>query len=189
MSKKVLYFDVETTGLDSKIDQIVQLSYIIEVDNVVEIERNILICPQNIDYISDEVLKILGKTQSEIFMYPDTASSALIMLENDLSKYCDKYDKLDKYYYGGYNVRFDIEFLRQLFESQGDKYFGSWFNGMELDPLPILRFLDFKDKINLLDYKLSTVCEHFRIELQAHDALSDVKATRELIKLFINKNK
>ncbi len=189
MNKKVLYFDIETTGLDPKIDQIIQLSYIIEVDNVIEIERNILICPKDIDKISDEVLEILGKTQAEIFMYPDTASSALVMLQNDLSKYCDKYDKLDKFYPAGFNVRFDIEFLRELFESQGDKYFGSWFNGMELDPLPILRFLDFKNSIKLPNYKLSTVCEHFKIELQAHDALSDIKATRELIKLFVNKNK
>jgi DNA polymerase III epsilon subunit-like protein len=30
------------------------------------------------------------------------------------------------------------------------------------------------------NYKLTTVCEFFGIEFKAHDALADIKATREL---------
>ena len=65
-SKKVFYFDVETTGLDWMIHEIVQLAYIIEVDSEVKLERNLLIKPTRWDDISLEALKVIGKTKQDL---------------------------------------------------------------------------------------------------------------------------
>jgi DNA polymerase III epsilon subunit-like protein len=40
--------------------------------------------------------------------------------------------------------------------------------------------MDYAGKIDLPDYKLSTVCAHYGIDIKAHEALSDIQATREL---------
>jgi exonuclease I len=46
--------------------------------------------------------------------------------------------------------------------------------------------MDYKGEITLQNYKLETVAGHFGIELKAHDALSDVKATREIIRKVLS---
>ena len=42
-------------------------------------------------------------------------------------------------------------------------------------------FLEYKKLIILESHKLVDVCKYFDIKIDAHDALSDIKATRELI--------
>ena len=104
-----------------------------------------------------------------------------------LGRYCDKYNRLDKFYMAGYNVRFDADFLKEFFLKNKDFYFGSWFNYRFIDPLPLLHWANWVKEINLPDYKLATVCRHFQIPLQAHDAMADITATRELIYKLLDK--
>jgi division protein CdvB (Snf7/Vps24/ESCRT-III family) len=47
--------------------------------------------------------------------------------------------------------------------------------------MPIINVLNYKGSINLVNAKLITACENFGITIDAHDALSDIKATRELM--------
>jgi len=44
---------------------------------------------------------------------------------------------------------------------------------------------DFQGQLSLPNYKLQTVCEHFGVQIDAHDALSDIKATRELLQMIL----
>jgi len=44
--------------------------------------------------------------------------------------------------------------------------------------------MDCDGEIELENYKLETVCAHFGITLYAHNAISDIKATRELYYLL-----
>lgn len=73
---------------------------------------------------------------------------------------------------------------KTILYKNGDVYFGSWFNYKTIDPLSLLHILDGIGSISLENYKLETVCKHYDIPLDAHDALNDIKATRELTKLI-----
>lgn len=190
---KLLYFDVETTGLDPVKNDIIQIAGMIVIDGKVEetFNFNISPFPDNVSYVSQEALDVHGYTLEQILTFPDP-----IIIYRELidlfAKYINKYDKTDKFTPAGYNVRFDMEFLKQFFVKNCDVYFGSWVNWKMIDPLPILHYLDFCGMISLPDYKLVTVCNYFGIEIQAHDALSDIVATRNVIQIltknFLNKN-
>jgi len=176
---KILWFDTETTGLNPDKNGIVQLSGIIEIDGCIVDDFNYKMRPFDGDEISQEALNIHGYSKDEIKSFEDPYSIRIELISK-LSKYCDKFNKNDKYYPAGYNGKFDVDFLSSWFKKCGDNYLGSWLNWRTIDPLPIINIMALKGKIVLQNHKLETVCNHFGIELKAHDAMSDIKATREL---------
>lgn len=179
---KILYFDTETTGLDPKANGIIQLAYIISVDGKDREEGNLLIQPFPGDVISQSALDINRRTREEIFkdpfMDPRKAFARFIFT---LDKYVDRYNRQDKFYPAGYNVGFDCDFLSNFFAKNGNKYYASYLNYLKIDPSCMMLLLDDKLKLNLQDYKLATVCKHFGISIEAHDAMSDIRATKSLI--------
>lgn len=185
---KLLYFDVETTGLDSKRHGIIQLSGLIEVDGIEKERFNYNIAPFESDAYSDKALLVHKVTRNEMraFPKPQEIYSKFVKM---LSQYVERYDTTDKFTPIGYNVRFDLDFLNQFFLKNNDTYFGSYVSWYAVDPLALLYFLKFQNKIKLENYKLETVCNHFGIELQAHDAFSDILATKRLLEILQNKFK
>lgn len=179
--KKVFWLDCETGGLNSKINPIIQLAFCVKFDGVVKENGNLLIQPFSSDIIEDSALDVNKRTRQEIAKTPFIPPlEAHRILTNTLSKYVNKMDRYDKFYIGGYNVCFDANFLGDFFTKCDDPYVGSWFNFRQLDPLRLLNILDYVGAIALPNYKLSTVCEHFGIHLEAHDAFSDIEATMQL---------
>jgi DNA polymerase-3 subunit epsilon len=181
MNKKIFWFDVETTGKDPKKQDIIQLGFIIEIDGEIKESGNIFIQPFNYDTIEQEALDVNRRTIEEIKTFP-TPQESYNELIGILEKYVDRFNKEDKFHHGGYNSRFDLEFLKQFFIKNEDIFFGSWFNYRAIDPLPILHTLDGIGKVSIENYKLPTVCEYYKIPIDAHDALSDITATRTLAK-------
>lgn len=186
MNKKIFWFDVETTGLDPITQDIVQLAFIIEIDRKIAENQNLVMQPFNYETIDLEALKKHRRTVEEIKTYPDPRK-VYTNLISILDKYVDRYNTSDKFHNAGYNSKFDMEFLKQYFIKNGDSYFGSWFNYRSIDPLPLLHILDGMGSMSLENYQLETVCKHFNIPIKAHDALSDITATRELTKLICSK--
>lgn len=180
---KIFYFDVETTGIDPIRHDIIQLAYLIEIDGVDKEEGNLFMQPFDFDSISAEALLVNKLTIEELRSF-DNPRDVYRMVCKILCKYVDKYDRTDKFHPAGYNVRFDCDFFKEWFDKNGDVYYGSWFNWKQIDPLRVLHFMDGMGVISLPDYKLETVCNHFGIEINAHDALSDIKATREIIRIL-----
>lgn len=178
--KKLLYLDVETTGLNSWSNDIIQIAIIIEIDGEVKEEFTSTVKPFNPDKCDPKALAIHGYTKVDFegFVEPHTVYKQIIEL---MSKYVDRYSKEDKFTPVGYNVKFDCDFLKSFFRKNGDQYYGSWFNWRMIDPLYLLHYLDYRSKIALPNYKLGFVCKHFNIPVQAHDATSDIKATRKLL--------
>jgi len=181
MKKKLFWFDVETTGLDPIKHDIVQLAFLIEIDGKIIESKNMLMQPFNYNAIDQQALERQNRTLEEIKTYP-VPRQVYQELISILEKYVDRYDTSDKFHNGGYNSKFDMEFLKQYFIKNGDSFFGSWFNYRSIDPLNLLHLLDGIGHVSLPDYKLETVCKHYKIPLKAHDALSDITATRDLTK-------
>lgn len=101
-----------------------------------------------------------------------------------LGKYIDKYDRNDKYHFIGYNARFDADFVRKLFEKNGDQYFGSWFWFPPIDVMNLAAVDLLKLRNTLPNFKLATVIEKYGIkseeEKELHDAYTDVRLTQKL---------
>jgi len=179
--KKVLYFDTETTGLEAGKHGIIQLAALMEIGGDVVESFNMKFQPHYGAEINPDALKVSGTDPEELKSRTSSADAYREFLKF-LDRHISKFDKTDKAYPAGYNVTFDMHFLDAWFRHHGNQYgTGSYQNWKMLDPLPLLRVWDFLGTISLPDYKLQTVCNAYDIELQAHDALSDIIATRALL--------
>jgi len=184
--KKLFFFDVETTGLDPDVCDIVQLAYILDRDGEI-VDRGDLYLRPSGGPIDPDALRVQGRTLEQVMAFPP-ASDAYHALIGRLSLHIDKFNRSDKLYPVAYcGIQFDYPFLQNLFKRHDDPFFGSWFNHRVIDPIVLARLLDFKDILVSPDLKLHTVCESFGVPLsQAHDALADVTAMRELFYKMID---
>ncbi len=181
MDKKVLYIDVETTGTNPARHGIIQIGAIIEISGIIADEFDLKCAPHKGADIDDQALQITGTTRAEL-QQRTSSYEALAAFRQFLNRHIEPYDRKDKCYPAGYNVHFDLDFVQNWFRIHGDNYgVGSYVNWRRLDPLPVLFMKDYTGALNLPDYKLETVCRHFGIELEAHDAFSDIRATRKLL--------
>ena len=177
---KLLFFDVETSGLDAKINDILTLAMLIEIDGEVKEEHYLEIQPFNYDNISKEALEVNGLKLEQIkkFMTPQEAYRKIVSI---FSKYINRYNKTDKFIAVGYNTAFDMGFLNEFFLKNGNKYFGAFVDYHYIDPMQFINYMRFKKVINIENCKLVTASKEFGIDLSnAHNAMADIKATREL---------
>jgi len=185
MKKKIFWVDTECSGTSLEKNGILQISGLMEIDDIVVDTINLEIATFPDDEINDEALLINGIDRATISsrMPPIEAYRKLLVF---LCKYCDKFDKMDKLVLAGKNIAFDDSFLRKFWQKCGDKYYGSMFFNVRIDVQSDVA-KKVADGLRLPNYKLSTLCEHFGIEIKAHDAMSDIVATRELYLLLSKK--
>lgn len=194
--RATFWFDTETTGVNSETCAMIQLGGLIEIGGRVKDKINIKMRPFFGAEIRTKALTINKTTRDQIENYPPW-EEGFEKLEKTLGKHVDMYDPTDKLVIAGYNVDFDINFLRKYFDYyHGDKtnmkfisYFGSWFFWPSIDVKNEVAKQVQAGYLRLKNYKLSTICGHYGVKLDAHDALNDIKATRELYHVLMNKNR
>lgn len=157
--ERAIAFDVETTGLSSKDDRIVELGFII-FDGGKEVERqSIRFNPEM--KIPPVVIKIHGITDDDVKDCP---------VFSDMSKELrEKFE--DCFVVIGYKVDFDLKFIKAEFKRAKEKDY-SWSNRLIIDPLKIW-------KNNIFDHKLTSAYKTFvggKLE-KAHAALADIEGT------------
>lgn len=184
---KLVWVDVETTGLDAKKNQIIELAAIYEYNG--EYDKFHCYCApfekpklwieepelQTVDW---EWLKANGLTEQELYKNFTTWLATKI----------NKFDKNDKASFIAYNASFDVRFVRALFEKNGDNFYGSFFDQI---PLNILQTVKLAVKLGFIkapaNYKLVTVTSHLGITLDnAHSGIADIKASRK-VQLYLEK--
>lgn len=189
---KCLYFDVESTGLISEKNNIIQLSGIIEIDGVIKEEFNYKMKPTRVENIQQEALDIQKRTKEEILSWPDQKEAYNDFITK-LDKYCDKYKKdktiEDRFYFAGHNVNFDVKFLIDWFKNiNNNQFYGSYFNLNPkdyIDSLVIVR--KYKKALNLDNCKLYTVVNKLlgeEFKFNSHDALHDIYATKMCLEVL-----
>ena len=171
--------DIETTGLECGINEIVQLGIVLyNNDYTITNRLNIFIRPMHVEYIDEEALKI-NKLDINFLLKQSTP----IQAKNVLFNWCDSVAK-DKIFPLGQNFEFDKRFLL-LFLGQ-DKYH-EIFHYKYRDVCIIAQFLIDKGKLKIEDNKLPTLSEYFKIPHEEHDAISDcitvIRIYEKLIKL------
>ena len=182
---KIMYVDVETTGLKRDRHSIWQIAGIIT-DGVKEEEFNINIAPYTDEPVSEVALEICGITKEKLYSF-QPAEQAYIQFQSMIKRWVNPYDKSDKLYLCGYNADYDGDFIRHFLMYNGDKYFGSYFWYPVLDVMHLASWYFVGQRTQFENFKLSTVYKEVlgKPLVGAHDAFEDIKATRELLNALI----
>jgi DNA polymerase-3 subunit epsilon len=184
---KILYLDLETTGLNPNENAIIELSGILEVNKEPQESFSIYMKPDSDQVVDNEALKAIGIDEDTINSYP-TQQTGYSRFISFLEKYINPYDKTDKLFLVGYNIHsFDVPFLRTFFNRNNNKYFGSYFHHPSIDVMLLVSYFSMSQRSNLPNFKLSTIAKSLGIEVdeeRLHMALYDVKITRDIFLLI-----
>ncbi len=160
-SKRIVCFDLETTGLDSKLDTIIEIGAVEIVGGVITKKFSTLVDP--LRSLPPIITQITGIKDEDVAGQP-----TIDEVFPDFFKFCDGAVLC------GHNSKgFDMKFIYQ--EALREGYV---FNHEVWDTLDIARML----VKNVPNHKLGTLCQHFGIDLtNAHRAYHDAIATAELL--------
>jgi DNA polymerase-3 subunit epsilon len=181
----ILFLDLETTGLNPVVHDIIQLAGLIEIDGELIKEFSFYIRPFNFSTIDETSIKIHGITKEKMNSFPEPS-----IVFSDFIDILKTYGNEHKYVICGYNIKFDFEFLRSYFLNSSGAEFAEIFLNYSLDIMQIILFFKAVGMISPYNLKLTTIARYFNIQYKKHDALSDIKATREIynkLKLYIRK--
>jgi DNA polymerase-3 subunit epsilon len=184
---KVVVFDVETSGLDPEVHDVIQFAAV-AVDEkwspVGELELKIKF---DLAKASPAALE-LNSYQAEAWASAISQAEAAARIGNFLKRHASwtKTSRAGKPYtvarLCAHNARFDCDFLGTMFKRAGGAFCPAALYE-PLDTLALARWVTFCGPCSPpADHKLATICEHFGIaeEGGAHDALADVKRTAHL---------
>ena len=189
--KKVLWLDVETTGLDCRKHGLREVGFIIEIDGA-EVDKGVFkINPFTYttkDVVIDDYALEISKVSIEDLESYDSSSYCFKELMKKLVKYVNVNDKNDCFVIAGYNVAFDIGFIKEWFKEMGlqDSY-KDLFHYKSLDVFSLVFNLRLLGLNSAENDKLETMCNYFGIGIEAHNALSDIEATKKLYELICEK--
>lgn len=184
---KLLWLDTETTGLCPVKNALREIGFIYENEKEVN-EGLLLINPltykKSID-IDSYALEISNKTLKDLETYPDSEYSFYTFC-----KFLDKRFEVDntRFVIAGFNAKFDYEFLKEWFkDNKAEVEFNKYFHYKILDVFSLVFILKQQNLIDTKNDKLETVCNYFDIPINAHDALSDIEATKKLYDLIVDR--
>ncbi len=179
---KLLFIDLETTGVDVRKHGVIQIAGIIEIDGVEKERFDLKVAPFPQDGIDLESLKVHGMSEEEIKDF-DNPREFYPHLMAIFGKYVNKFNKLDKFHLIGSNSRFDSDFLREWMIKNGDKYYGSWFFFPPIDVCQLAAVWFMGQRETFFNFKLGTVAKRLGIEMDSsklHDALYDIEVTKQM---------
>jgi len=167
LDKPLVIFDIETTGLSLSIDKIIEIAYVKIFPDGRVVESDIYLNPEI--KISEESMAVHGITDEQVAGKPtfkDVAQTLWGVFENS--------------YYSGFNIiNFDLPILRREFLRTGlDFHYDS------------TQIIDSKIIYNYMEPRtLSAAYRHYcnKEHYDAHSALADVKATREILEAQLEK--
>jgi len=173
--KEVVLFDTETTGLNPKVDRIIEIAairfQITEQHSLQEIERlHMYIRPPFL--ISDVITGLTGITNESLLSQP---------YEEDVFEQIKAFFGNTPNVIAAHNTQFDMKMLSALYERNLG---GQLVPVYQLDTLEMARDLVKAEEVK--NYKLETLATLFGFadDVQFHSAVEDVKVTARLFELF-----
>ncbi len=185
MKNTLVYYDLETTGLNPETAGIVQIAMLFEKNGeIVDTYNSMVDCSQygRDVSIAQAALDINGVKREDILTFPSpqqvVAEIGLKLMKN----YKDNKVKLC----GFNNTSFDKYFLQEFY-AQTDYDYDKFYHYKQIDVFEVLKGLQYLKLVpHTWNQRLVTFLEAFKlasvdeIEKNAHDALYDVQMTREL---------
>jgi len=174
----MLWVDTETSGLSPYKNGIISLAGFIDTPSP-NVTFSYESRPHPNDKIESRALEVNGYRESQIREFPDSYD-VISTWESFLRNHVNPFDTNDKLTLCGYNIGFDMRFLRAWFQKHGNNYFHSYFSKDFFDVLPLVKEWRKITGTKLHNNKLATVAQHFDITGDFHSALDDIKATYEI---------
>jgi len=188
---KLIFYNVETTGVNHMKHSIVELSGLVEIDGKIVESFDYKIKPHEKARIEPEALTANKLKLEDIMLYPHM-SEAFRAFKNMLEKYVDKYNKQDKFHLVGYNNRyFDDNFLRMFFKLSENSFYGAYFWADTIDVLPLASHVLMHIRHTMPSFKLHRVAKTLNISVEdaeLHSALYDTHLTRKVYYSLFPKN-
>lgn len=170
-----LFLDSETTGLHADKHDIVQLACIPIIGGKRRDTFNEFCQPTNYATVEQGAIDVHGITVARM----KTFQSSKVMLEKFIS-YLKSFGGI-KFIISGFNVGFDKRFLSAWFLKHGKE--NEFFALFELHTHDAYtRAQQVKSKLGTPNLKLETLAKHIGVDINAHEALSDIAATIEVDK-------
>ncbi len=175
----LIFVDIETTGFDPEVHEIVELAYILvrqkggegKEFEVIE-EREFKIKPEHIETADPQALKINGYDESQ-WIFANTLAEAMQVFAM----------KSKGAIFTAHNVIFDHSFIEKAFKKTGIK------NEMafaRLDTISVA-FAKLHANPRADRFALSKLCEFFGVQNErAHSALADTRALFEVYKKLMS---
>ena len=186
---KLIFIDVETTGVDREKSGVWQIGGIIECGKrKEEFKFECDIFEQ--DVFDPKVTEVTGITIEKLSKMADPGETHDKFVEM-LGRYVDKFDRSDKFIAVAYNAAFDQEMLRTWFEKNDDDFFGSWFYHPFICTMQAAAFELKNERSELKNFRLETVAAYLGIKIdltQMHSTLYDAKISREIYNKICKKD-
>lgn len=188
---KELFIDFETTGLpqNGSFERVgvTQFSCIYRENGAVQWELDLHCRPFEGALISKEALHVTGKTIADLEAAPPEEEQFEVFRKR-MEAVIDKYDKTDKAFMIGHNVKFDEAVMRawisRSMKSSNKKYwFGSMFWWPPVCTAIVTAAKHRHSRHAFPGMNLAACCEHLELEwdeTKAHDSLYDVRKAMEL---------
>jgi DNA polymerase III epsilon subunit-like protein len=183
------WFDVETTGLNYYESEIVSLAYLIEKNGKIVKDGILYARPDDFTKISPDALKVNGFTIEQLKSFP-SQKELLESIKKILDENYSIRRKVERPTPAGYNsAGCDVIFLQQLFLKHGTKdyEFFDYFPSVKIDVFVMVPMIEEIVGVKFASHRLEDLCKVFKIPHDPHDALSDIRATYELYKIFMNR--
>lgn len=184
---KVIFLDVETTGLDTVKCGIHQLAGTIVMNDEVIDRFDYRINPFKGCEVNEEALAV-SNTQALDFLKYNQEWQVIHMFTQLLEKH-KSYPKNDKFYLAGWRVtEFDIKFLQSFFERNSlskeifDSYF--WSNPIDVKTLATIRLM--KERSYMKSFRLASVAKYLGVEVEEsklHTAAYDAYLCRKVYEI------
>lgn len=181
-NKDMIFIDTETGGVNASLNPILQIAWIIESQGIIACEKQFDVKPADNDMFCLAALDCNNFTLERM-----RAASERVRVFEEMRKDIKLVVGGKKpLFVCGHNVKFDIEMIHTAASACSANW---WLNFgsndyIQLDKpictLAMCHYLNSEGVLDYPNYRLKTVCERLGIPLDnAHDALADVRATRE----------
>lgn len=180
--KNYIVIDIETTGLDTSIDSIIEIGAIKVVNNSVESTFSSLVKPPALEFDPEfDDCDFLFNSTGQKYYYIDSYITNLTHITNEMLDSAPEPQSVLKEFLDfisndilvGHNVNFDINFLYDSIL----KYFNRELHNDFVDTLRLSRRLH-KD---LTHHRLADMANYYQIDVpEAHRSLADCVTTNEL---------
>jgi DNA polymerase-3 subunit epsilon len=183
----VLWISMNTTGLDSESNGILDVSCIIEAGGRVQDSICIKMrLPDSLSY-NDDTLKYLEIDKSYITQENGfvTYEEGIQIFENKLSAYVDKYNKDTKFHLAGFNLPFIRGFLEKWYQICNNQYLHSWIynDKSDIDIFKVYNFMEWVVKAPVLQsHSMNSIAKGLGLpESQSNwNSLQKVELTRNV---------
>lgn len=186
---KIIFFDVETTGLDPKVHGIHQLAgEIVIADEVVD-RFDYRIDPFDGCIIDKQALAVSNTTNLDLMRY-SKEFKIHYMIDSLIQKYLDFNDKKDKFYLAGWRApEFDVKFLKAFFDRNYflkdtfDSYF--WSNSIDVKVLATQYLIE--QRPEMPHFHLVDVAKYLGVsvnESKLHSAAYDAYLCRKVYEIL-----